>query len=214
MFRRFGIGLALALLLAATISSMASAHVPNAYLVCNADHQPQLVINLTQYNATKKNGLSQNTVEASADGTETLPETLFGSSYSHTFTLVGPYVAHTAVVNVFAWDGPNNPNWTKTFVLNGALCLEPTPSPTLAPTPTPVVTPTPTPTPVVTPGPTVTPSPTASVPPTASEPIFTPPATGTTSTPDSGSSSLPLVLFVLAWVSMFGALVHKRVTAR
>jgi hypothetical protein len=130
-----------------------SAHTPNVSLTC----QGGLVINLTQYN-----GNGTNTVDVSIDDVDVAGSPFsFGSSFSKTIAVTPATQAHTATVEITAWDDPTGSRgWTREFELQIGACVQPTPTPTPVPTPTPTPVPTPTPTPVPTPTPTPVPTPT------------------------------------------------------
>jgi hypothetical protein len=158
--RLFTFATAGALALAAVLTAfagVAAAHTPSVSLTCH-DGSPQLSISLQSYTSSSQH-YHLNTVWASIDGTTVLPTTHFGSSYSHTFPAGSSYVAHTAEVDVYAWDDPTGSHgWTKTFNLSVAACKDPTPSPTPTATATPTETPTATPTETPTATPTETPT--------------------------------------------------------
>ncbi len=132
-----------------------SAHTPRVSLTC----QGGLVVTLTQYNTG-----GSNSVDIEIDGSDVAGSPFaFGGSFSQTFSVQPPTTAHTATVKVMAWDDPTgSKGWTKTFNLDIAACVQPTPTPEPTPTPTPEPTPTPTPepTPTPTPEPEATPTPT------------------------------------------------------
>lgn len=95
---------------------------------CNAG-QPRAVVNLTSYNGT-------NTISVKADGGAELSAGTFGASYSATFPLGDPFVAHVVVYKVTAHDDPSNANgWSPGGTLNVPACQTPPPT-TPAPTTT------------------------------------------------------------------------------
>src|SRR5271157_2656961 len=99
------------------IAGSVSAHNPSASLTCNVDHQPELIISLTNYSSVTGH-IDANTVSASIDGVSVLSTTNFGTTYSNTFSAGSPFVSHTAQVVVFAWDDPTGSHgWTTTINL-------------------------------------------------------------------------------------------------
>lgn len=175
----------IAFVLAILASGTVSAHNPSASLSCG-DGGPVLHIGLTNYNGTH-----DNTVSATIDGTSVLAVTDFGSSYTGSFNAGSSFDAHTAVVNVTAWDDPTGSHgWTIAYDLSVPACQQATPPPSPTPSTTPDPTPTPVPSVEPTPTPSVAPSPSPVVTPTPRvTPAPTPPATSTDGqSPESGGA--------------------------
>jgi hypothetical protein len=150
--RRFAWWTVAALTSAALVAPAAvSAHTPEVSLTCDGG----LVVSLTKYNSS-----GTNSVAVSIDGSAVAGSPFtFGSSFSKTFSVTPPTSAHTAKVEVTAWDDPTgSKGWTKTFNRSIEACQQPTPTPTPQPTETPK--PTQTPAPTATPAPTERPAPT------------------------------------------------------
>ncbi len=154
------------------IAGIATAHVPQATLICSTGN-PVLSISLTYYSHSTT---QHNTVSASIDGTSVLSTTNFDTSYSNSFSAGSPFVSHAAQVVVHAWDDPTGSHgWSTTINLSASSCQTPTPTPTHTPTPT--ATPTTPPTTRPTTPPTTPPTATPTTPPT------TPPTVAPTETP-------------------------------
>jgi hypothetical protein len=188
--RLFTFATAGALALAAVLTAfagVAAAHNPSVSLTCH-NGSPQLKISLESYNSSSQH-YHLNTVWASIDGATVLSTTHFGSTYSHTFSAGSSYVAHTAEVDVYAWDDPSGTHqWTKNFYLSLPACKNPTASPTATPTDEPTATPTDEPTATPTDEPTATPT---------DEPTATPFESfeGETATPTTGPTETPFETF-------------------
>ena len=180
------------------IAGIATAHVPQATLICSTGN-PVLSISLTYYSHSTT---QHNTVSASIDGTSVLSTTNFDTSYSNSFSAGSPFVSHAAQVVVHAWDDPTGSHgWSTTINLSASSCQTPTPTPTHTPTPT--ATPTTPPTTPPTVAPTETPFESFLGETATPRGVVTPPPTSTGS---DGSSSNSTPLFALLISLAFGGL--------
>jgi hypothetical protein len=175
-------------------------HTLAASLACNdaSPSVPVLTIDTSEYDPT-----FTNTVEASIDGVEVLPTTVFATAYSGTFAGGDPFATHTAVVKIHTnEDNEGTQGYTKTFDLSVDPCDTATPTPPSSAPSTPPSA-----------------SPTGSVLAATGRPRPTVPATSTEAqTPTSGSSSsigFLLILFaVVALVIGFAPVSNRRRPSR
>jgi hypothetical protein len=141
----------------------AAAHTYSVDLSCEASG-PTLRVRLSSYSTPS--GSDANTLRVWID--DSLVDALdFEKSLSRDYGAGSPTAAHSARVEVRAWDdtnGPDSPDdgdvsWSFDWSGSVDACVEPTPEPTPRPTPEPTPRPTPRPTPEPTPRPTPEPTP-------------------------------------------------------
>ena len=112
-------------------TAVALAHTPDASLGCSGA-KTVLTVDLVDYESE-----GTNTVSLTVDGHGIVSET-FATEWHYSDDTLDPTKAHTAVVDVAAWDDPDgSEGWSWHHELTASACVTPTATPTPRPTATP-----------------------------------------------------------------------------